>query len=98
RLRLPHGKVGGEGVAENEPRRARWALDLVVEGDAVCLDPHGVSFALHRPIEFDYCRIRFGRGGITCGPRFALVLRPRHPGTIETSSMPSAASREKRIR
>src|SRR5258708_27195276 len=56
RLRVTHGKVGGERIAEDEPGRTRGALDLAVEGDAVCLDAHGPSPVVFHPREWPRLR------------------------------------------
>ena len=45
-LEVPHGDIGGERIAEHDPGRAFRPIDLAVEGDAVRLDPHGLTPSL----------------------------------------------------
>jgi len=40
RLVLPHGKICGQRIAQYEPRRAARAIDLIIDTDAIHLNPH----------------------------------------------------------
>ena len=41
RLRVPHRKIGGEGIAEDEPSCFGRTFNLAMNGDAVGFDVHG---------------------------------------------------------